>query len=270
MRILISITALLLSQLAAAQAAFAQIERGMFTIETRPDVRQSFFVAGMGEVKPQAVAIVYTGGYGTLNLRQEGGNVKFGMSNFLVRTRTDFIRNGVQPVLVDVPSDESRGVSDRYRFSDRQVADTRAVLAWVRGRAPGLPVFIVTTSRSTLSGAYLALNLDPGEVAGVVISSSIIVSAGPDSYALSSVNLKSAKVPLLVVHHRQDTCRATPYAPMARAAEGLPMISVSGGKPPESDPCEPFAAHGYYGKEAPTVDAIAAWMLKKPFPKEIE
>jgi hypothetical protein len=45
---------------------------------------------------------------------------------------------------------------------------------------------------------------------------------------------------------------------------------VKGGKPPQSGPCDPFAAHGYFGKEAETVDAIAAWMLKKPFAKEIE
>lgn len=34
--------------------------------------------------------------------------------------------------------------------------------------------------------------------------------------------------------------------------------------------CEPLSAHGYFGKEALTVDAIAAWMLKKPFPMEVE
>jgi hypothetical protein len=48
------------------------------------------------------------------------------------------------------------------------------------------------------------------------------------------------------------------------------LISVTGGKPPESGPCDPFAAHGYFGKEAETVDAIAGWMLKNPFAKNIE
>lgn len=250
---------------------FAQeTARGIATIPTRQGVTQSFFIAGMGKVTPQAVALIYTGGWGTLNLRMEGGQPKFGANNFLVRTRTDFIRNGVLPVLVDVPSDERTGVPDLYRFSDKQVADTRAVLAEVRKRAPGLPIFIVTTSRSTLSGAHLARSLGPDEAAGVVLSSSIITSVGPGSYALDTFNFKSVKLPLLIVHHRGDTCRATPYGPMARAVEGLPLISVKGGKAPESDPCEPFAAHGFYGKEAETVDAITAWMLKKPFAKEIE
>jgi len=247
------------------------MERGMFTVPTRAGVTQSFFIAGMGEVKAQAVALVYNGGWGKINLREQGGQIKFGQDNFLIRTRGDFIRNGIQPVLVEVPSDESTGVTDSYRFSDKQVADTRAVLAEIRKRAPRLPIFILTTSRSTLSGGNLARSLGPDEVAGVVLTSSIIAVAGNSgNLTLSTSMLKSAKVPLLIVHHRQDYCRATPYRSMASAAEGLTMISVTGGKPAESDACEPFSAHGYYGKEAPTVDAIAAWMLKKPFPKEIE
>jgi hypothetical protein len=47
------------------------------------------------------------------------------------------------------------------------------------------------------------------------------------------------------------------------------LITVKGGKPPESGPCEPLAQHGFYGKEAETVDAIAGWMLKRPYAKEI-
>jgi hypothetical protein len=251
-------------------AAFACAqERGIVTIPTRAGVTQSFFVAGMGDVKPQAVALLYNGGYGALQLRMEGGQPKFAPGNFLIRSRREFIRNGVLPVLVDVPSDEPTGVPDAYRRSEKQVADTRAVLAEVRKRVPGLPVFIVTTSRSTLSGAYLGRALGADEVAGVVLTSSMIV-ASRNWESLAAFNFKSVNAPLLLVHHRGDGCEATPYPAMARAAEGFTLISVKGGKPPESGPCDPFAPHGYFGKEAETVDAIAAWMLKRPFAKEIE
>jgi hypothetical protein len=252
--------------LLACPAASAQ---EIVTIATRPDVTQSFFVAGMGEVKPQAVALIYSGGYGTLQLRMEGGQPKFQPGNFLIRSRRDFIRNGVLPVLVDVPSDERTGVPDHYRRSDHQVADTRAVLAEVRKRSPELPIFIVTTSRSTLSGAHLGRALSAAEVAGVVLTSSMIAS-GRGWESLAGFDFKTVRTPLLFVHHRADGCQATPYASLARAAEGFTLISVSGGKPPESGPCDPFAAHGYFGKEAETVDAIAGWMLKKPFTKDIE
>lgn len=240
----------------------------MVTIHTRGEVTQSFFVTNMGGRKAEAVALVYPGGWGTLNLRIENGKPKFMGGNFLIRTRAGFIRNGVWPVLIDVPSDQATGVPDFYRRSDKQVADTRAVIAEMRKRAPGLPIFILTTSRSTLSGAHLGRSLGPDEVAGVMLSSSMI-APGPSWEALATFDFKSVKVPLLFVQHRADACQATPYPNLARAAAGFPLISVSGGKPAESGPCDAFAAHGYFGVEAQTVDAIAAWMLKKPFPTEV-
>lgn len=239
------------------------------SLQTRGKVAQSVFVTNMGGRKAEAAAIVYPGGWGTLNLRMVNGEAKFAPGNFLIRTRRDFIRNGIWPFLVDVPNDEPTGVHDEYRRSERQVADTRAVIAEVRRRAPGLPIFILTTSRSTLSGAHLGRSLGPDEVAGIVLSSTMIVP-GHNWESLASFDFRTVKVPLLFVQHRADLCQATLYPNLARAAQGLTLISVSGGKPAESAPCEPFSAHGYFGVEAQTVDAIAAWMLKKPFATEVQ
>ena len=77
-------------------------------------------------------------------------------------------------------------------------------------------------------------------------------------------------MPVLFVHHRDDACPVCPYREAARYGASFPLISVKGGEPPRSGPCEPFAAHGYLGREPATVDAIAGWMLKKPFAAEIE
>ena len=78
------------------------------------------------------------------------------------------------------------------------------------------------------------------------------------------------KVPILFVHHREDACESTPFHEADLLGARFPLVAVKGGKPPESGPCEPFAPHGFYGKEPETVDAIAAWMLKKPYRKEID
>jgi len=240
----------------------------MVTLKPRPQATESFFIEGMGEASPRAVALLYSGGYGAVQLRMEDGVPKFQAGNFLVRSRGEFIRNGVLPVIVDVPSDWSGGVSDRYRRSDEQAADARAVLAEIRRRYPGIPAFIVTTSRSTLSGAYLASALAAGEVAGVVLSSSMVAPGGAWE-SLVGFDFKSVRSALLFVHHRDDGCKATPYYAAERAARGFALISVSGGLPAASGPCEPFAPHGFYGREAEVVDAIAGWMLKRPFASEI-
>ena len=94
--------------------------------------------------------------------------------------------------------------------------------------------------------------------------------ARPRWETISSDSLRGIKSRILVVAHRDDTCRATPYAAQAKLAQGRDFVSVRGGKPPESPPCDPFSPHGFFGKEPETVDAITAWMLGKPFAKEIE
>lgn len=234
-------------------------------IAPRPGVTQSFFIARAEA--PKAVALLYSGGHGDIHLRLEDGRPVFNAGNFLLRSRGEFARNGIVPVIVDVPSDFAQGVSDAYRQSDAQVADARAVLAAVHARFPGQPVFVVTTSRSTLSGAHLGRALAAGEIAGVVLSSSMVAS-GPWG-SLVGFDFKAVTAPLLFVHHRNDGCQATPYDAAARMAESFALVSVDGGSPPKSGPCAPFAPHGYYGMESQVIGAMAAWMLKQPFQKDI-
>jgi hypothetical protein len=243
--------------------------REVVTLQTRPGVTLSFFIAGMGAVTPQAAALMLIGGGGNIRLRMEEGQVKFGQQNFLPRSRREFIAEGILPVILDNPTDQQAGagMSDDFRASAAHTADLRAVIAEVKRRYPGLAVFLVGTSRSTISAAHQGRALG-SELAGVVLSSSLFwVGRQP---ALSAFDFSSVKIPLLVVHHRHDACQHTPYRDAERLGARYPLVSVKGGKPPETGPCDPLAPHGFYGKEAETVGAIAAWMLGKPFANEIQ
>ena len=121
---------------------------------SRPGVTQPFVIADMAGRPAQAVAMLYVGGGGTIRLRTEDGQVKFGARNFLPRSRDEFARNGIVPVIMEAPSDRDE-LSEQYRSGDEQAADARAAIAELRKRYPGLPVYIVGTSRGTLSAAYL-------------------------------------------------------------------------------------------------------------------
>ena len=261
----------LVAGLALALHAVAQ---EVVTVSAREGATQSFFVANMGGARPEAAALLFIGGGGNINLRMEEGRPRFGANNFLPRARAEFIRNGILPVILDVPSDQNtaNGMSDAFRMGEAHAADVRAVIAEVKKRFPGIPVFLVGTSRSTVSIAHLARRLGPDEAKGGVLSSSLFrAGTGPRAPPmLGAFDWSEARIPLLFVHHREDACAATPYHVAATLAERFPLVSVRGGKPPESGPCDPFHAHGFWGREAPTVDAIAAWMLGKPFAKEIE
>jgi hypothetical protein len=260
----------LLAGIALCRDAFCQ---DMVTLQTRPGVTQSFFIAGMGGRQPEAAAMLLIGGGGNIRLRLEDGRPRFAQGNFLPRSRREFIRNGILPVILDNPSDQQagEGMSDAFRESAEHVADIRAVRAEIGKRYPALPVFIVGTSRSTLSAAHLARSL-PGELKGAVLTSSLFYSGGGQRarQVLAAYRWEQIGIPLLFVHHQDDGCGATPYRDAQRLGSRYPLVTVHGGKPPESAPCEPLGNHGYFGKEAETVDAIAAWMLNKPYPKDIQ
>jgi hypothetical protein len=93
--------------------------------------------------------------------------------------------------------------------------------------------------------------------------------SGETNLGLSQFDFGTVKVPVLFVHHVSDQCRVTPYSDAARLVDKYPLISVFGGRAPESGPCDPFSAHGYFGRESETVEEIVNWMLKKPFREEV-
>jgi len=189
------------------------------TVASRPGVTQSFLVIDTGSVKPQAIALLYTGGGGRVGLRQEDGEVKYRSHNFLVRAAADFARNGLLPVVMDVPSDQNE-LTDDYRTGGAQSADARAVLAELKQRFAGLPVYLVGTSRGSVSAAYVARDL-AREVAGVVLTSSVFGASNPKRQvpSLRGFDYAAIQSPLLFVHHRADGCEQTPYATAARLAQ---------------------------------------------------
>jgi hypothetical protein len=97
-----------------------------------------------------------------------------------------------------------------------------------------------------------------------------VCAASRGGAGLSGFDYERIKAPLLFVHHVEDGCRVTPYYAAKALSEKYPLISVHGGKPATSGPCDPFAAHGYYGVESATVDAIVRWMLGSPYPTQVE
>ena len=239
------------------------------TLQTRPGVTQSYFLAGAPQ-SPQAMAVLLPGGGGNIRLRTEDGQIRFGPNNFVVRTRTEYINRGVVAAIVDAPSDQPTGMADEFRLGEPHYTDISAMVQDLRKRFSGIPVFLVGTSRGTISAAALGKRMGK-TVDGVVLTSTVFLpgSGRRSQPGLSGFDFASISAPLLFVHHVDDGCGVTPYHAAKRLADRYPLVSVSGGQPPQSDPCEALSAHGYLGKEDETVEAIVNWMLKKPYRKEI-
>lgn len=129
-----------------------------------------------------------------------------------------------------------------------------------------MPVWLVGTSMGSLSAANAAGRLTAGGPAGIVLTSSVTEASKASYETTPHAGLGDVRVPALVVHHRDDACRASPFSgaeAIVRALKQAPakeLLAFEGGSPPISTPCEAKAAHGYVGIEAKVVEAIGAWI----------
>ena len=243
------------------------------TLPTRPGVSQSYFLASLPQ-NPQAIAVLFPGAGGFIRIRREDDKIRFDSGNFLVRTRGEFVKRGAVAAIMDAPSDQQGnwGMTDQFRLGEQHFVDISAVVTDLRGRFSGLPIFLVGTSRGTISAAALGARFGP-QVAGVVLTATLFRQSSGRSESgpgLSRFDFGTIKVPVLFVHHVSDQCGVTPYADAARLVDKYPLVSVLGGRPPQSGPCDALSAHGFFGKESETVEQTVNWMLKKPFLEKVE
>jgi len=253
---------------AALLVAFTASAEEIVTVSGRKGETESYLLMH-NPPAPKAVAVMFPGGEGLMKLHLEAGSVKFFQGrNFLVRTRGMFRDDEVAVAIVDSPSDQQRaGMDDGFRTGRAHIEDIAAVVTDLKARFPGAKIFLIGTSRGTLSAAYAGRALGAA-VDGVVLTSSVF-HGGRSGIGLSGFDFGAIKAPLLFVHHVYDGCRSCPYRDAESLGRTFPLVSVSGGKPAESDPCEALSAHGYFGKEEETVKAMKAWMLGRPFSRTV-
>ena len=215
-----------------------------------------------------AVLVLYIGGDGTLNFA--AGAVNNGSPNTVARNRYHFAAEGYVVALVDAANDFNAtpiGLRNR-RLGPEHLADLKAVMADLRGRYPGLPVWGVGHSRGTLSAAVTALSVEP-PADGLVLMSSLTGNPATPSEDLSSLDIEAIRAPALIVSHQGDTCAFTnPEDSRALrkrfiASEKAKFRDFNGGSAPLTDPCDPLAPHGFFGIDQKVVDAITKWIRRR-------
>ncbi|CAE6733993.1 alpha/beta hydrolase [Paraburkholderia haematera] len=235
----------------------------MIDIATRPGVTQRFLY--IAPESPKAAVILYAGGHGGLQL-DPYGTFGWGQGNFLVRSRQTFVSNGLAVAVIDAPSDrQSVPFLNGFRLSAEHAADGKAVIAWMREQTK-VPVWLVGTSRGTQSVAAIAIALASGGGPDGIVLTSTILQDDKGGSPVTGMNLSALKVPVLVVHHKDDACRYCPVSGTSGLMEKLTgssddgLMIVSGGSS-KGDPCEAFAYHGFNGVEGEVVRAIAEWIV---------
>ena len=248
----------------APSLARAQTER-VLDVPTRPGVSERLlFIETPGA---KATVILFAGGHGGLRLAPNG-TIGWGAGNFLVRTRQMLAAQGVNVATLDAPSDrQGEPFLNGFRQTREHAADVKAVIAALRQQA-AVPVWLMGTSRGTQSAAFLATELprDAGGPDGIVLTSSILTERR-GGRAVPAMPLQFIKIPVLVVHHKDDGCELCRYADLPLLTEKLggaarkEVIVFEGGST-RGDPCEAFSHHGYLGIEGDVITKIAAWIVR--------
>lgn len=229
-------------------------------IPTRSGVSERIHV--LKSENPKAVAILFAGGHGGLQIGDDG-KYGWGGGNFLVRSAELFVKAGLMVVVVDAPSDRQKEpFLNGFRQTKEHVEDTQAVLSWVKSQT-NAPIWLVGTSRGTQSVASIALGNVKG-IHGIVLTSTILHDT--KSKAVPELELEKLNIPVLVVHHENDGCSHCSFSLVENMMKKLDknphkaLLTFQGGQT-KGDPCNAFGYHGFNGIEQEVVTKITDWML---------
>jgi hypothetical protein len=219
-----------------------------------------------------AALVLLVGGGGDLSLDAQGCPRKL-TGNSLVRSRDHFRKAGFTVALVDAPSDH-RGADGLggFRLTKPHAEDLGRVIADVRRRV-NLPVWLVGTSRGTISAANAASRLT-GDAApdGLILTSPITSgrTGGRKAWVAQTVlgaALEAIRIPVLVVAHVADACIRTPPQLIGRITARTNAIreqtvTVGSGRAGAAsvDACGGRTPHGFLGQESEVAGGMARFI----------
>jgi hypothetical protein len=148
--------------------------------------------------------------------------------------------------------------------SAEHVADIGAVIAHLKTLSDK-PVWLIGTSRGTVSATAAALALGKKDIAGIVLSATVTNTKFVGAVPRQDVG--ALQMPVLLYHHADDACRACNPNDLSwlfrqlKNATPKRLMIVRGGEGATGDPCEAEHHHGFIGMESKAVDDITSWIL---------
>jgi hypothetical protein len=233
----------------------------LVSVDTRAGVKMSYWL--MQRPGAPLTVLLIPGGGGGIGLRDGVPQSQ----NFLIRSRDYFAQAGFNVALLGKSTDRA-DMDPWWRKTVEHVADVRAVVEKLRSDLK-VPVWLVGTSNGTISAAATAAALDPSMLAGVVLTSTIVV--GERFTPVQGLDIEKIRVPVLVVHHKHDACKSCTPGSVDSVMSGLRsapvkrLVWIDGGGPATGETCEALHWHGFIGMEKETVATIVAW-IRNPAP----
>jgi hypothetical protein len=229
-------------------------------IATRPNVTTTVFWSPNTASNAKPTLLLFPGGSGGYG-RVESGEPK--SQNFLVRSSALFRERGFNVAIFGKPSDQT-DLDWETRIGANHIVDIRAVVAHLKSLRDA-PIWLVGTSRGTVSATAAALALNQKDIAGIVLTATVtnrkFVGAVPRQ------DVAALRLPVLLYHHAEDACKACNPADLPwlfrQLGNASPkrMMLVRGGEGASGDVCEALHHHGFIGMEAQAVADISNWIV---------
>ena len=252
----------MLALLAVAVSLPATSAETMLKLDTRSGVTVPVYYIKQAGAK--ATVVLLPGGSGGLGVLEDG---KPGSRNFLVRSRELFAQAGLNVAVMGRASDKE-DLDYPDRIASEHVDDIRKLVEYLK-KDSGLPVWLVGTSRGTVSATAAAIAFGNDRLAGIVLTASVV---SPRKIgAVPTQDLAAIRIPVLVVHHAKDSCKICSPHEVPAILQGLKnapvkkMLMVNEGGEPMGNPCEALHYHGFVGAESTTVGQMTDW-IKRPTP----
>ena len=227
-------------------------------VPSREKVCQRLLIAKAENAGDKAV-ILMMGGKGKNLTKWRKGKLAISR-NFLTRSSPLLARAGFITAMTGLASDidKRQGMSDEFRTSREHHRDISAAVEFLASEG-AREIYLIGTSRGTLSVAYLATVMTHPNIEGYVLTASMndIVD-----------HFHAIKLPVLMVHNIDDECPKTTHLNARAAYHALnansrnKFITLSGGDIPISKPCQARSYHGFLGIEHEAVSAIVDWMSR--------
>lgn len=168
-------------------------------------------------------------------------------------------------VAIGLPTDEPSGISTQWRLGAEHLGDAGAVIDTFSKRYPQARISLVGMSnggRSVTAVANAIVRRGAPKLHRVVVMASM-----PEAINAEVMQpILAAQVPVLVMHHKRDSC--LPYRFMESAAKqcekGVVWLGTDDVRAPTVSPfnrdCAPGSAHVFGGREEWAHGAIAEWV----------
>ncbi|MCK4826604.1 alpha/beta hydrolase, partial [bacterium] len=142
----------------------------------------------------------------------------------------------------------------------------KAVISFLRKRHPDKPLWLIGTSRGSISAANVASRIQ-GKAGpdGIVLTSSVTRKSRKNFDSLEDIDLYSITVPTYIVHHEYDDCVVTPYDEAVELMDELSSVKVKEfkgvtGGDTVGNPCKGKSYHGFLDIEDKVVKLIVDWV----------